>query len=550
MSGVNINSLPTKLNLLEKSSPKSSPVFSKDKVKEDISAASTASSEPVSKNEVEDRDSFSKELEKQETKVSYSKPAETKPTGMKPVPQEVPEEDVVTDINPLLIAKRKEVVVSNSDVDTLSGAKKPILKFLDSMERELGVEPEQVLAAFAAMSSEALLLPPEQSTSEFVNALELNPDQVPKAQTLYSGLLQEVSKKELDLQEQKQTDGFIHLTPNEWDMIPDKQALPRNWKAEQTAIQNQNVANLSNKFFNTSNVNGDIPEAFVDNNAPWLNSTNVTFDPSVYDEVVVPTNYVEPNMVGANAPIDLSQPTNLATNKLALNANAATVPTLGMNSEEQASLDLNFSSDTDNSELSETTDSEVDMVNPAQNSSMTKLQNFEGEVAQPVVTLKEPVKPEEVAQKAELLIKKGGGEVKMKLNPEGLGEVHLKVALHEGKVDVQLMTDSQQAKKAIESELHGLKAVLAEHKMDLRDIKVDVSQNLSRQMSEQMADQQREHARQFLSYFRENFGSGRSAAAYSGGGKTNNSQDPDDVIRTSSGHRRSSREPGRLSVVA
>ncbi len=543
---MNISSLSTKLNALEKLSPKVSSVLSKDAEKKEISTISKVDSKKSTKTDVKDRDSFSDELEKQETKVSYSKPAENKPTGTKPVIQEVQEDNSAAELNPLLTAKKKEVIVGEQGVGELSGTQKPILKFLDSMERELGVEPDRVLAAFATMSSDALLLPPQQSTQEFVGALDLNQNQVPRAQTLYSGLLQEMSKNELDLQQDK-GDGFIHLKPNEWDLIPDKQALPRNWKMEQAAMQNQNVANLSSKFFDTATVNGEVPQPLVGNEASWLNSSNVTFDPSMYNEVIVPSNYID-----ATAPIDLAGPDAISAGKSAFNTNLAAAPALNLNGEGEASLDLGFGSDADadNKGLSGDVDSD-NVISLGQNSPSTKLQTVDGVVIEPTITLKEPVKPEEIAQKAELLIKKGGGEIKMKLNPEGLGEVHLKVVLNEGKVDVQLMTDSQQAKKAIESELHSLKAVIAEHKMDLRDIKVDVSQNLGRQMQEQMADQQREHARQFLSYFRENFGSGRSASAYAGGTKTNNSQDPDDVVRASSGQqRRASREPGRLSVVA
>jgi flagellar hook-length control protein FliK len=554
MSGVNVNSLSTKLDVLERLSSKPNPISTKPKVKDEITASSIASTKAAKPDvsDKDDSDSFSKELREQDRKVSYGKPAEAKPTGVKPTTTEDVEAKAPVEVNPLVAGKKKTAITPNEDLVSVSGTQQPILKFLDSMERELGIEPEEILAAFAAMSGEALVLPPEQSTVEFVQALNLNQNQVAKAANLYNGLLNEISSQDAKAQQLGKAEGFIHLNPNEWDMIPDKQALPRGFKMQQANLQSQSATELSNRFFSAQNPENqmDSEAAMLATGPSWLSSADVSLDQAMYNEMpMAPLSYSD-----VDVPMDMPEAEGFDMTKIGLNPKAEASLLQANGQGAGASFDMNSNADTELSELSEieTTGIEGEAVpfNVDTNSPSTKLRGSDAVIAGPVVTLSEPVKPEDIVQKADLLIKKGGGEIKMKMNPEGLGEVHLKVVLQEGKVDIQLMTDSQQAKKAIESELHNLKAVLAEGKMDLRDIKVDVSQNLGRQMQEQMADQQRENARQFLNYFRENFGSGRNAMAYSGAGKNNTSQNPDEVIRSTSSQRRANSEPGRLSVVA
>lgn len=158
MSGVNVNSLPTKLDALEIVSSKANPISSKSKAKDEIIGSSNASTRSM-RSDARDRaekDSFSKELEGQERKISYGKPTEGRPTN---VAKPTAAKDVETNANPtelntVPVAHKKSAIVPSEDLTTVSGVQEPILKFLDSMERELGVEPEQVLAAFAAMSGD------------------------------------------------------------------------------------------------------------------------------------------------------------------------------------------------------------------------------------------------------------------------------------------------------------------------------------------------------------------------------------------------------------
>ncbi len=79
----------------------------------------------------------------------------------------------------------------------------------------------------------------------------------------------------------------------------------------------------------------------------------------------------------------------------------------------------------------------------------------------------------DVINQAQYLVKKGGGEVTVKMSPEGMGEVHLKVMLQDGKLNVEMQTQDKNVKKLIEESLSDLKSGLAAHRLSLEHVKVD-----------------------------------------------------------------------------
>lgn len=108
----------------------------------------------------------------------------------------------------------------------------------------------------------------------------------------------------------------------------------------------------------------------------------------------------------------------------------------------------------------------------------------------------------EIIRQAQVIVKEGGGEMKMELRPEGIGHVHLKVMVQDGKVDVQMLTESDSAKKLLESGLDDLKLQLAANKLQVETMKVEAGADAAFKKFEQsMGDQQREQARQFASDF-------------------------------------------------
>ena len=116
---------------------------------------------------------------------------------------------------------------------------------------------------------------------------------------------------------------------------------------------------------------------------------------------------------------------------------------------------------------------------------------------------------QQLMNQAQYVIKKGGGEAIVKLNPEGLGEVQLRVSVNEGKVSLQMNAETKEAKNLIESSLKDLQNSLSSHNLKVDHIKVDVGNQSSTEngsMHKQGGfnfDQGREQARQFLNNFQE-----------------------------------------------
>lgn len=134
----------------------------------------------------------------------------------------------------------------------------------------------------------------------------------------------------------------------------------------------------------------------------------------------------------------------------------------------------------------------------------------------------------EIMQQAQYLVKKGGGEVSVKMSPEGLGEVHLKVLLQDGKMNVELQTQSKDVKKLIEESLSELKSGLSAHRISLEHVKVNTvnATNTENNTQFQSSPEHRhaeEHSRELWGKFQENQmnnQSGNSSSQGSSSGRT------------------------------
>ncbi|WP_413289000.1 flagellar hook-length control protein FliK [Bdellovibrio sp. HCB337] len=120
----------------------------------------------------------------------------------------------------------------------------------------------------------------------------------------------------------------------------------------------------------------------------------------------------------------------------------------------------------------------------------------------------------QIMNQAQYLIKKGGGEMKVEMTPEGLGKIHMKVLVQDGKVNVQMAADTQEAKKTLESSLSDLKNSLAAHKLSMDHVKIDVvagtnADNSTQNQMNQNNPGSREQTQKFWNNFNENFGSHR-----------------------------------------
>ena len=146
-----------------------------------------------------------------------------------------------------------------------------------------------------------------------------------------------------------------------------------------------------------------------------------------------------------------------------------------------------------------------------------KLEALKAEMGMPVVAATpSPVANAEdheaavkqLMNQAQILIKKGGGEMKVQMTPEGMGTIHLKMQIQDGKVNMQMQADTAEAKKTIESGLAELKTSLAAHKLSVDHIKVDTVSGPNTEMTAQnqnnmSGNSQRDSTRQFWNQFHE-----------------------------------------------
>ncbi|MFZ4403375.1 MAG: flagellar hook-length control protein FliK [Pseudobdellovibrionaceae bacterium] len=123
---------------------------------------------------------------------------------------------------------------------------------------------------------------------------------------------------------------------------------------------------------------------------------------------------------------------------------------------------------------------------------------------------------------AQYLIKKGGGEMKVDLNPEGLGRIQMKVLVQDGRVNVQMAADTKEAKTTLENGLGDLKNSLAAHKLSMDHIKIDVvtagadvsSSQLQQNTTSNNDGGDKQFNRQFWNQFNQNFGGREQREAF------------------------------------
>lgn len=132
----------------------------------------------------------------------------------------------------------------------------------------------------------------------------------------------------------------------------------------------------------------------------------------------------------------------------------------------------------------------------------------------------------EIMNQAQYLVKKGGGEVSVKMNPDGLGEVHLKVLLQDGKLNIELQTHNKDVKKMIEDSLSELKSGLSAHRVSLENFKVDNVSATNTENNTQFQSNSQSHSegrqREFWSGFQGNMNnqSGRKSSYLDAGGRS------------------------------
>ena len=88
----------------------------------------------------------------------------------------------------------------------------------------------------------------------------------------------------------------------------------------------------------------------------------------------------------------------------------------------------------------------------------------------------------DILNEARYLVTKGGGEVSVKMSPEGMGEVHLKMMLLNGKMNLEMMTEDKNVQKMIQESLSDLKSSLAAHQISVEHVTLNNKINFVQDM--------------------------------------------------------------------
>lgn len=413
----------------------------------------------------------------------------------------------------------------------------PVLKFMDSMENKFGIEPERLIEAFGGLSDAQLMQSPEESMEAYLKQLNIPDGDMENAKDMYSKLLTDMRFKKVEKQDNTK------LVPMELQSALSEMTELK----DPVAMEKSSIADLNKKFFDVypnqfgRPMQDDKPMAADLGGKSFMPNAEGQFEEVLPEAPMMPK---QPEGKLNDAPV-MSTEDALWANSiqqrgaqqeesssvlpgLGLAANAATegmdapdadVPEwlskLNDNNQVEVSSDsvsLNAEHSSDHSGEGESSQ-QGESQNPNgmigdNNANKTQSEKFAkilatGGAAEASKADGEAEGVESIVKNVQLLSKKGGGEMKVQLNQDGLGEMQLKVAVNEGKVNVQMLTDNKDAKKLIESDLGALKVELGEKKIELNDIKVEVAKDMKNQLDQQMADQRREETRQFWQQFRQ-----------------------------------------------
>ncbi len=414
--------------------------------------------------------------------------------------------------------------------------KKAMEDFMASMRKEFGVTPSKIVDAFSKMDDKSLLAAPEESTQKFLSGLKLSPQQQTRAADLYkqmvkttgdaalnekligveSGLvLDVVSPREQSL---RNLNDAIDQLDNAFALrMPPSNGTDLQRFRAQLAADNLN-AQLAKLAQGGRKVEGG-PEAARDGDKDLLAAAGLAtgaeaVDANEMSAIAGGAAMQNAALTGFEAPSAEAAPSEgIAATKAsgprsgtsALRgtslAGTSEARTMGRRVQSESKAQTPDASGGFNNGSNATAES---AMIEGQNAPAAKSAAAAGPAGmileRPVPTAKEEQdNVRELIHQAQAAIKKGGGEIKMDLKPEGMGQVHLKVSVEDGQVNVQMLTESDAAKHLLEKGLHELKSNLAAHQLKLEGLKVDVSPLAQKHMGtdQQADDQARQQTRQF-----------------------------------------------------
>jgi flagellar hook-length control protein FliK len=446
-----------------------------------------------------------------------------------------------------------------------------MLDFMDSFESEFGISPEEIVGAMSKLTPAELQSPPELTADKVISQLNLTEEQKPEAELLYAEFL--VQWRQLQPQEnqklgqqapQIQSEAKVDFTPAASILVAGAAAKAQQLQGKK--VLNQNIEQMSQKFFlqdfkkgglsalqQTQELNPAVSLKGLDQVENRLTLAELTQSQQPKDLSHVNLNVPERPELNVDAhtdpvmqdlAIELAQLSDVAAkteqhlrndpqNEVALRLEKA-MQALGFGigsaamGSELSDQGASFSGESSQQGFgSDSAAASTKGFEPGQMIDIRALQfrealsgmtkstaplavGMEG-TTQTMNAKTSDTQP--IIQQAQYLATHGGGEASIQMNTEGMGQVHLKVSVNDGKVNVEIGADSKEAKNMIEGTLDELRANLGAHKLSVESIKVDVGNQLSSdsgskdQMSQQLqGEADRDQTKRFFGDFTNDFG--------------------------------------------
>lgn len=586
----------------------------------DLKAFSLKEKSPEKNFKESGADSFGKELEEKMSSGAPSRDArEAKGTRERPEVSQGNRESPSADRPSGLEAKSEKEVVKQNGIagkKAVPSRQQAIKEFMDSFESEFEIPPTRLVEAMAALDETQITQAPEATAEAVIAQLGLSEEDAEKAQAMYAGLLTQlaqtpapvkvaplpavmarsaVSPQDVQMRfisaQQKQSvmDASVDRLNNRFWM---KDAMSR---APATPVLEKFDGDLASRIMMETetplevNLQGPLPEPLPEGQLPEI---QVPMKDAVAPETVA-KQAVEASastdglsqedlqvLEAFEGPPQVKQGDRPVLTTAAAMTGKAAYDFSQQQQQGQSQTQMENSRDFFKGMTSEKETAKNKLMAKATefkqamtgleglHATTPKLEALKLEQALPLASTgpSTPTNPADneatvksLMNQAQYLVKKGGGEVKVQMTPEGLGTIHMKMQLQDGKVNLQMSADTHEAKKTIESGLAELKTSLAAHKLSVDHVKIDVvssaSADTATQNNNNMNGNGHREARQFWNQFNENFGSQGRRESYLQEGQNLKGygprrKDPLQPIEASNVQRKIEGKGGGLNLVA
>lgn len=418
-------------------------------------------------------------------------------------------------------------------------------RFLTAMKSEAGVPTDQLIRAMKSLPAESMTDSPQQNMSQIIMALGLVPEKQIVAEKLFQGMASNLGEGSLASDIQKYSPKFLEREAwlDNVDQISQRFFMRNQEQLGLTSPMSQSQSERPGLPENVSKFDEESKAPFGVALTPFGNLTTSGTQMAGAIAMAAPS---VPGGPGVSA-LDEKRSTNLDT---LLNEMAGQVESIELASSQAPKSGVipqqsplmatstlpvelaapNFTKTVPvspsavaigsslkgalwkNSEKSKTDEGLDSLSEGTPAMASQDLRSFDQELgAEDIAGLKAPLTKEPVQnlgdlnQSAASIIKEGGGEIVMKLKPEGLGEVKLKVMVENGRVNVEMIADNPETKRMLESQSLDLKKSLEAQMIQVDGMRIDVrdSSQTQNERHPQQNNFDREMARDFLGQFRD-----------------------------------------------